>query len=119
MRFPCCRLRIKFMYVLGIGISGPLVRILVGVNDERSKVAKHPKPISLGDSLLKGGFVPFHDWFCSRLTSFLLVLLLPPSVTYFALCVPTRPARFSLKRILCPEERKKKMSHRAEGSDEG
>lgn len=106
MRFPCCRLRIKFMYVLGIGIS-VLIRILVGVNDERSKVAKHPKPISLGDSLLKGGFVPFHDWFCSRLTSFLLVLLLPPSVTYFALCVPTRPARFSLREFYVQKKEKK------------
>lgn len=117
MRFPCCRLRIKFMYVLGIGIS-VLIRILVGVNDERSKVAKHPKPISLGDSLLKGGFVPFHDWFCSRLTSFLLVLLLPPSVTYFALCVPTRPARFSLREFYVQKKEKKK-SHRAEGRGEG
>lgn len=94
------------MYVLGIGIS-VLIRILVGVNDERSKVAKHPKPISLGDSLLKGGFVPFHDWFCSRLTSFLLVLLLPPSVTCFALCVPTRPARFSLREFYVQKKEKK------------
>lgn len=77
-------------------------------------MAKHPKPISLGDSLLKGGFVPFHDWFCSRLTSFLLVLLLPPSVTYFAL---PDLLDFRLREFYVQKKEKEKMSHRAEGSE--
>lgn len=74
-----------------------------------------PSPRRLGDSLLKGGFVPFHDWFCSRLTSFLLVLLLPPSVTYFALCVPTRPARFSLREFYVQKKKRKIVTQRVRG----
>lgn len=117
MRFPCCRLRIKVhVRVRYRGISGPLVRILEGVNDERSKVAKHPKPISLGDSLLKGGFVPFHDWFCSRLTSFLLVLLLPPSVTYLcAVCPHPTLLDFRLREFYVQKKEQKNRHTESEG----
>lgn len=67
------------------------------------------RPISLGDSLLKGGFVPFHDWFCSRLTSFLLVLLLPPSVTYLcAVCPHPMLLDFRLENYV---QKRKKNRH--------